>query len=186
MSFSQMVKEQTTKSAKLYRYLSSSALAFVLIFIFTLGIGQLFGTNFSDEYEMTLSFKLPEDAILLKDLNLNKDRLYLNGELFDGIAYEMYDEEHIYSATIYHKGLKDGLSLAWYPDGKPMMRASYAAGAPNGRFQGWYQNGAILYDIFLNKGKFAMDNLLEEDDSRLQSESEIYEQEGSDNDSIRE
>ncbi|HQO47009.1 MAG TPA: hypothetical protein PK617_02855, partial [Candidatus Cloacimonas sp.] len=76
--------------------------------------------------------------------------------------------------------------LMWYPDGSPQMSANYVNGYLQGRFLGWYNNGSVIYDLMINKGTYAGDNLMDEDESRASSEIDIGEREGPDNDQSKE
>lgn len=163
--------------------LELSPLFLVLFFIF---ISTAYAMNYSDEYLYMQDWQLPEAAQDMAELSEIDDLLY-SGEIpFSGWAYEYGESFALICAISYKEGKKDGVGLFWYPDGKPMMNAQYRQGAPHGRFLGWYPDGKTIYDMILNNGRFASDLLLDDDQSRLQSEGEIYEQEGSDNDSIRE
>lgn len=158
-------------------------LILIMFFIFT---NLAYAMNYSDEYLHAQNWQLPEDAIDMAELVIEDDLLYSGDNPFSGQVYESDENGSIIYVISYKQGKKEGNALFWYPDGKPMMSVQYIQNAPHGRFLGWYPDGRTLYDLILNKGTFASDLLLGDDESRMQSESEIYEQEGSDNDSIRE
>ena len=158
----------------------------VLLSIFILFIGSLFAQEVGEDYAALQYWKLPETALPMNDLRLEGDILLLDGKPFEGWAYELYPEGTLLVAAQYQKGRLQGKNLMWYPDGKPQMSAIYEQGALNGRFLGWYQNGGVIYDRFINLGKYASDNLVDKDQDRTRDETEITEREGNTDDSSRE
>lgn len=158
----------------------------VLLSIFTLLFGSIFAQEMGEDYGVLQHWKLPETALPMSDLHLEKEILLLDGQPFEGWAYELYPEGTLLAAAQYQKGRLQGKSLLWYPDGRPQMSASYEQGALNGRFLGWYQNGGVIYDRYINLGKYASDNLVDKDQDRQRDETEITEREGNTDDSSRE
>lgn len=165
---------------------AKNALCPLILLMFFIFISPAIAMNYSDEYLYAQNWQLPDSAIDMTELAM-KDDLLNSGEIpFSGWVCEHDKNGSILYAISYKQGKKDGSGLFWYPDGKPMMSVYYIQNAPHGRFLGWYPDGRTIYDLVLNQGKFASDLLMGDDDSRLHSGGEIYEQEGSDNDSIRE
>ena len=158
----------------------------VLLSIFMLLVGSLFAQEVGEDYASMQHWKLPETALLMSDLHLEAEILLLDGKPFEGWAYELYPEGTLLAATQYQEGRLYGKSLIWYPDGKPQMSATYKKGALNGRFLGWYQNGGVIYDRLINLGKYASDNLVDQDQDRARDETETTEREGNTDDSSRE
>ena len=175
--------QKTKGTAPLYRF---KVRQMVLLSIFTLLFGSLFAQEMAEDYGTLQHWKLPETALLMSDLQLEKEILLLDGKPFEGWAYELYPEGTLLAATQYQKGRLQGKSLMWYSDGKPQMSATYKQGALNGRFLGWYQNGGVIYDRFINLGKYASDNLADQAEDRVGDETEIIEREGNTDDSSRE
>jgi len=157
-----------------------------LLFVFTLLAQDLYAQRMSEDFAWVKAWKLPENATPLSDLEIRDDLLYDGEELFDGIAYQRYPEGTLLRASQYKGGKQNGLGMLWYPDGSPQMSASYRDGALHGRFLGWYQNGRTIYDMIINRGTYAADNLADEDQSRLRDEQETTEREGNTDDGTRE
>ncbi len=174
---------KTKRTALLCRF---KARQVVLFSIFILLIGSLFAQEVGEDYASMQHWKLPETALLMSDLHLEAEILLLDGKPFEGWAYELYPEGTLLAATQYQEGRLYGKSLIWYPDGKPQMSATYKKGALNGRFLGWYQNGGVIYDRLINLGKYASDNLVDQDQDRARDETETTEREGNTDDSSRE
>ncbi|MDI3504511.1 MAG: hypothetical protein PWP64_1447 [Candidatus Cloacimonadota bacterium] len=158
----------------------------VLLFVLILLCSPLFAQIREEDYEMVENWQLPETAIEMKLLELRNDILFKDDEPFDGWAYELYPEGNLLRASKYLRGLQHGPSLLWYPDGTPQMSANYQNGALHGRFLGWYPDGSKIYDMYINRGTYAADNLIETDQDRRQEEIEFEEREGSTNDSTGE
>lgn len=158
----------------------------LLLFIFTMLPGSLTAQKQGEDYSALKSWQLPASAVAKTDLNIVADLLYQDAEPFTGWAFERYAQGQILEAAKYQNGLLHGPCFLWYPDGSPQMSANYRSGALHGRFLGWYANGNVIYDRYINRGAYAKDNLGDEDDGRLKTETEILEGEGRDNDNTRE
>ncbi len=156
-----------------------------LILVFTIMIVKLPAQTQSEDYMTVKNWDLPENAIAMTELHKSEQRLYYEDRPFSGWAYELYPDGALMQATQYKDGVMHGLNLLWYQDGSPQMSAAYRDGSLHGRFLGWYLNGRVIYDMFINRGTYASDNLESRDDLR-QEEAEIYEREGSTDDSTSE
>lgn len=167
-------------------YAGLSAHLVVMLFVFTLLISPLFAQTRGEDYTMVEQWQLPDSAVEMNVLESRNDILYLEDEPFEGWAYELYPEGSLLRASKYEKGLQHGISMLWYPDGTPQMSANYRGGALHGRFLGWYPGGNKIYDMYINRGTFAADNLIETDQDRRRDEIELEEREGSTDDSTGE
>jgi antitoxin component YwqK of YwqJK toxin-antitoxin module len=149
---------------------------------FSLTFGSAFAQNKSEDYLAVKNWILPKDAVTFSSLKLEKEVYMYQDKPFTGLAYERFTPTQLSRAITYHNGKQNGLMLLWYPDGAPQMSANYRDGALNGRFQGWYHSGGVIYDMAINNGTYAGDNLADSDDSRSSSEIQAAEGEGPDND----
>ncbi len=154
----------------------------LLIFIFSLAFGYTHAQNISEEYSIVQRWSLPPNAMLLSELSLDDNVYSYQDQPFSGWVYEHYSNGRLQRAMSLLHGRQNGLMLLWYPDGKPQMSANYAAGYLHGRFLGWYNTGGVIYDMVINKGAYAGDSLLDNDDSRTAADSGDDEREGPDND----
>ncbi len=166
-----------------YRFRVSSI---ILLTIFTLLIGSLFARVTGEDYNLMQDWELPATAVPMSELSLEDEILLQDGQPFEGWAYELYTEGTLLQAVEYKQGRLHGYNLMWYPDGTPQMNATYQEGALHGRFLGWYPDGSVIYDRYINLGKYASDNLADRDRDRLRDETEIIEREGNTNDSTPE
>jgi len=158
----------------------------LFIFIFSLAFGTAFAQNKSEEYLEVKTWKEPKNAVPFKELVL-QDSIYLyKDKPFTGVAIERYPNGFLQRAATFVKGKQQGPMLMWYPDGSPQMSANYVNGYLQGRFLGWYNNGSVIYDLMINRGTYAGDNLFDEDASRASSEIEDREGESPDNDQSQE
>jgi len=169
---------QSSKGFYAYRVIAGV----LLIFIFSLAFGYTHAQNLGEEYISVQKWALPGSALLLSELRQNEDVYLYKDKPFNGWAYERFPNGNLQRAVSLYEGKQNGLMLMWYPDGKPQMSANYAAGYLHGRFLGWYNNGGVIYDMVINKGAYAGDSLLDNDDSRSASDPVILEGEGQDND----
>ncbi|MDZ4120920.1 MAG: hypothetical protein U1C33_00770, partial [Candidatus Cloacimonadaceae bacterium] len=143
---------------------------------------QLVFAQIPDDYELMKKYTLQKDAVEMKTL-VDMDSLKVFGNKpFTGFAYERYPDQKLYQVVSYRRGLQHGPMMVWYPDGSPQLYTNYRMGSPHGRFVGWYTNGRVIYNLVLNQGKLGGDFLYEEDDSRMATETEVIEIEGTDND----
>ena len=157
-----------------------------LIFIFILQVMTLSAQVANEDFLAVKNWKMPNNAVEAKTISLVDD-VHMKGNIaFTGWAVEHYPNGSLLRATQYLDGLQHGLMLLWYPDGSPQMSANYLRGVLHGRFLGWYMNGGIIYDMVINKGTYAGDNLADGDDGRERSDMEDTEREGSTNDSTPE
>lgn len=142
----------------------------------------MYAQNRSEDYLSVKTWILPADALPASELALQNEIYMYQGAAFSGIAFEHYPNGQLLRVVNYQQGKQNGLMLLWYPDGSPQMSASYRDGSLHGRFLGWYQNGSVIYDMVINKGAYAGDNLSEADSSREAGTQEDSEREGPDND----
>lgn len=154
----------------------------LLVLLFSLTLGSAFAQNKSEDYLAVKNWILPTNAVLFSNLKLEKEVYLHNDKPFTGIAFERFTPTQLSRAVTYQNGKQNGVMLLWYPDGSPQMSANYRDGNLNGRFLGWYQSGGAIYDMVINNGAYAGDNLAEGDESRAASTIEDAEGEGPDND----
>ncbi len=157
----------------------------LLFFVFTLITSGLFAQYAAEDYDWVKTWILPPDAVSEAELMLEDGRLLQAGEPFSGLVYQLYEDGSLWEASRYRDGKKNGLSLLWYPEGQPQMSAGYRDGALHGRFQAWYPSGSMIYDMYINRGSYASDLLLDRDQGRLREEQEISEREGNTDDGNR-
>lgn len=136
---------------------------------------SLSGQANQDEYRLLKSYETPKNAVSFDELTEVEGR-WLRGETpFTGVAFKRFESGRLQQVFTLHKGLQDGPTYLWYPDGAPLMSANYRAGALQGRFLGWYAHGGVIYDMVLNQGVYGGDNI---EDDREQSVQEDGEREG--------
>lgn len=156
-------------------------LLFLCFFYAITGISSL-NAQIPDDYEMMRNYSLPKNAIEYSALSLADSLMMHKGKAFSGLAFELYPSKNPYRVISYRNGYQHGPLLIWYADGAPQLYTNYRKGSPHGRFIGWYASGAVIYNIVLNKGTLGGDFQYEDDDSRVSTETEIIEVEGTDND----
>jgi len=156
------------------------------LYIFSFAGSAIFAQEKSEEYGEVKNWQEPRDAIPFKELVLKDEIYFYKHKPFTGVAIERYPNGVLQRAVTFAQGKQNGQMLMWYPDGSPQMSAYYVNGYLQGRFLGWYLNGSVIYDLMINKGTYASDNLLDEDETRASSEVEQGEREGPDNDQSKE
>ncbi|MEN6444861.1 MAG: hypothetical protein ABFC98_02310 [Candidatus Cloacimonas sp.] len=161
---------------------SSGCFVLMCVFIFSLLMNAGYAQNKSEEYLEVKNWKAPQNAVLFKDIVLQDSIHIYKGKPFTGIAIEYYNNGALQRFATFVKGKQNGPMFIWYPDGSPEMSANFIDGYLQGRFLGWYNNGSVIYDLMINKGTYAGDNLWENDESQAGSEEEDLEREGPDND----
>lgn len=159
-----------------------SVAGILLIFVFSLALAVVHAENRTEEYLSVKNYVLPANAYPLNQLMENGIITYSNGKAFSGIAFERYPNGRLLRVMDLKDGKKHGILLLWYPDGAAQMSANYREGILHGRFLGWYNNGSVIYDMMLNRGTYAGDSIMDDDDSRAGSDREDSDREGPDND----
>jgi antitoxin component YwqK of YwqJK toxin-antitoxin module len=154
----------------------------LLVILFSLVFSYSLAENLSEEFLAVKNWVLPKDAVPMSDLKLENDLQMFKSKPFSGVAYEKYPKGQLLRVIHYLHGKQDGLMMLWYPDGTPQMSANYREGGLHGRFLGWYHNGGTIYDMVINHGTYAGDNLIDGDSSREAGSREDSEREGPDND----
>jgi antitoxin component YwqK of YwqJK toxin-antitoxin module len=139
----------------------------ILAIIMLAGCFSLPAMQYEDEdQQMMHQYKLPGNAIAEINLNATDSLMLQKGKPFTGTAFSRFENGKLQHATQYVNGLKQGLMLVWYPDGKPQLMSTYRKGHLNGRFKGWYQFGAVIYDLVLKDDAYMGDDLYDEDTTR--------------------
>ncbi len=157
--------------------MKTSALILLICIIYS-SIGMLFAQSLDEDQLMMKQYKLPEKALPDSIMTEIDSVMYLNGKLFTGSAYSLYDNGQLQHTAQYIKGLKHGTMYVWYPDGKPQLIANYRNNQLNGRFKGWYQFGAVIYDLVLKDSAYTGDQLYDTDTSRAETTSDDAEKTG--------
>jgi len=166
--------------------INRAVLIIFFLYIFSFACSAIFAQEKSEEYWEVKNWQEPGDAIPFKELVLKDEVYFYKNKPFTGIAIERYANGGLQRAVTFAEGKQNGQMLMWYPDGNPQMSAYYVNGYLQCRFLGWYVNGNVIYDLMINKGTYASDNLLDEDETRASSEVEQGEREGPDNDQSKE
>lgn len=115
-------------------------------------------------------FKLPQESILLSELNIIDSLYYYNQGLFTGTAYSMFENRQIGEFKTIKEGRLSGPAYSWYQDGSYAMQANFVDGYLAGRFIAWSEVGDLIYDIYFDKGRFQSDLQYERDTTREQQE----------------
>ena len=163
-----------------------AVLIIFFLYIFSFVCSSIFAQEKSEEYWEVKNWQEPRDAVPFNELILQNNIYLYKDKPFTGVAIERYPNGILQRAVTFANGKQNGQMLMWYPDGSPQMSANYVNGYLQGRFLGWYNNGNVIYDLMINKGTYASDNLMDEDESRASSEIDIGEREGPDNDQSQE
>ena len=134
--------------------------------VLVLLIGVLAAQYLDEDKLLIAQYTLPELAVADSVLTEIDSVMYIQGELFTGTAFSNFENGRLQHATPYLNGLKHGTTFVWYPDGKPMLLANYRNGHLNGRFKGWYQFGAVIYDLIMRDSSLAGDQMYDADTGR--------------------
>lgn len=96
---------------------------------------------------------IPKDTILVAnpDLVLENGIYYFHKKVYSGYVKEMYSETLTKCVSSFLKGKQQGLSLAYYENGKLKESRSYKEGKSFGRHYGYWENGHKKFDyIYVN------------------------------------
>jgi len=72
--------------------------------------------------------------------------LTLAGAPFTGIVETRTEDGALVERLPFREGRRDGLALAWYPDGAPRWERRFAHGRESGVHRGWYADGQIKFE----------------------------------------
>jgi antitoxin component YwqK of YwqJK toxin-antitoxin module len=152
--------------------LMKNIMSILLLALLVGSISFLIAQNLDEDQQTMRQYKLPEQAVLQTSL-VSKDSLkLLDDKPFTGTAYSRYSNGQLQNITQYVKGFKQGSELIWYPDGRPQLMSTYRKNRLNGRFKGWYQFGAVIYDLVLKDSTYTGDQLSDSDTARETGTSE--------------
>lgn len=143
-----------------------TALTLILLLVLTSSAVLLAAVNLDEDQLMMRQYKLPEQAVAESLLVVRDSLLLHDGMPYTGTAFSRYSNGQLQTATQYVNGIRQGSALVWYPDGKPQLISNYKAGRLNGRFKGWYQFGAVIYDLVLKDSAYAGDQMYDTDTVR--------------------
>lgn len=96
---------------------------------------------------------IPKDTILISDKNLKLDNgiYYLNSKKYSGYIQENYSPSQVKFIFSFLNGQQQGISLAYFLDGKLKESRSYKDGKAFGRHYGYWQNGKPKFDfVYVN------------------------------------
>ncbi len=71
--------------------------------------------------------------------------LLFEGRPFTGAVLEHDSAGATVSRSKYRDGRRDGESLGWYADGRPMYRRAYARDRETGTHTGWWPDGSVHF-----------------------------------------
>ncbi|MBW6513161.1 MAG: hypothetical protein K0B87_00175 [Candidatus Syntrophosphaera sp.] len=157
----------TPKAARTSRSRLNLLPGLIFSLIFVARIGLLAAQSNQAEYDLVKTFKLPQAAVPLSELNQKEEVYMKDGTPFTGIAYERFENKRLARLLSLYKGLQHGPMYLWYPDGSPQMSANYRQGRLNGRFLGWYRHGGVIYDMVINQTGYAGDYVSDDETRRL-------------------
>lgn len=67
------------------------------------------------------------------------------GQPFNGVAYELFDDGRVYHETSYQGGLPHGYWRDWYPNGQMKFESECSDGLRHGRTTRWYSDGSVQF-----------------------------------------
>jgi len=106
---------------------------------------------------LVLSIKeIPKDTILITDPNLTLANgiYYFHKKSYSGYIKEIYNPEQIKCVFSFLNGQQQGLSLAYFQNGKLKESRSYKSGKSFGRHYGYWDNGNPKFDyIYVNDSR---------------------------------
>ncbi len=81
----------------------------------------------------------------VKNLHLNTslDHTTLNGKIFSGVVYSLYEDYWPQQIQFYWRGKIVGTEYLWYPKGKIMAIRPYHNSLPHGQWKMWYEDGRV-------------------------------------------
>lgn len=77
----------------------------------------------------------------------DEDAMFMDGKLFTGVAYEVYDNGQVREETSYVNGYENGLCRDWYRNGQLKEEHVALPGRPADLSTGWHEDGALSYVI---------------------------------------
>lgn len=86
-------------------------------------------------------------------LHLNGPRLLLLGQPFAGVLYQPASATRVGRLTLYQAGLRDGVAVTWYADGRIAAVRHYHQDRKQGTHLGWWPNGAARFVYHFEQGQ---------------------------------
>lgn len=94
-------------------------------------------------------FLTDEDA----RLNQSGRRLMFLDQPFNGVVWSPAAAGRNGRLTIYRQGLRDGLALRWFPDGRLAAVRRYAEDRKTGAHRGWWPDGTLRFSYHFENGR---------------------------------
>ena len=79
--------------------------------------------------------------------------MYFESSLFNGIAFDIYENGELKAESYYKDGKRDGLTKQWYDNGQLMVEMTFKNGEQDGLSKQWYQNGQLMVEMTFKNGK---------------------------------
>ncbi len=112
----------------------------IFLFIFTIVNSQ----------ERVLMTELMSDGNFMEDFSI----LYYQGQLFNGLGYELYQNGELWIEANYKDGRCDGVLKEWDQKGQLKLEENYKSGEKDGvQKYYWKANGKLLDESNWRKGK---------------------------------
>ncbi len=93
--------------------------------------------------------QIPLDTVSIKNpaLKLDNGIFYLDTKPYAGYITERYENGNVKSITSLYKGMQQGITKSFYPDGTPGDERMYRQNLSYGRHFGYWQNGNMKFDF---------------------------------------
>jgi antitoxin component YwqK of YwqJK toxin-antitoxin module len=92
---------------------------------------------------------LPDTAL---GYNPGDGRYYFKGEPFTGVTTTRWSGGELESVVHYRDGLTHGVSVGWYPDGKPMVYTEMEYETAHGWHIEWAEDGTKTVEVRYEHG----------------------------------
>tara|TARA_Y100001954_G_scaffold233277_1_gene286274 strand:- start:707 stop:1228 length:522 start_codon:yes stop_codon:yes gene_type:complete len=92
-----------------------------------------------------------EKRVLYNKITKNGEYFYYEGELFNGIGFDVYDDGKLLNEGNIKEGKLDGLVKGWYGNGQLEYEYNFKDGKRDGKLKKWYEDGRVMYETeFVN------------------------------------
>lgn len=92
------------------------------------------------------------------------------GRPFSGVAFELDLNGCLINEMSYLYGLKDGLTLSWYPSGAKKSECHFLKDVAHGRLTEWFESGKVKTEALFEYGYCLKQDVWNENGELIESE----------------
>ncbi len=94
-----------------------------------------------------------ENRVLVEELTNKGGLLYYEGDLYDGVGFNVYPDGQLAWEGNFKDGKQDGLHRLWYKNGQLKFEGNFKDGKKDGLWRWWSEDGQLKWEQNWKDGK---------------------------------